>query len=203
MSNPPKLIIYIQPWETFFRGKVKLPLSPFMGIMAVAPPPEVKRVGSRAPGIFGGNLDFKKLTAGATLYLPVFNDGALFVTGDSHAGQGDGEVDGSAIEASMAPTLQFIVHKGLGKTMVAPRAEDAENFYALGLDPDLDAALTKSIKETVAFLGTKGMSPSDAYSLASIGVDYAIAEAVDETLVIYGKIPKSLFKTKTPYWAAK
>ena len=186
-----------------FSKDVELLLSPFMGIMAVAPPPEVKRVGSRAPGIFGGNLDFKKLTAGATLYLPVFNDGALFVTGDSHAGQGDGEVDGNAIEASMAPTLQLIVHKGLGKSMAAPRAEDAENFYALGLDPDLDAALTKSIKETVDFLGTKGMSPSDAYSLASIGVDYSIAEAVDETLVIYGKIPKSLFKTKTPYWFAK
>lgn len=185
-----------------FSKDIELPMAPFMGIMAVAPPPEVKRVGSRAPGLFGGNLDFKKLTAGATLYLPVFNDGALFVTGDSHAGQADGEVDGNAIEASMAPTLQFIVHKGLGKAMTAPRAEDAENYYSLGLDQDLDKALTKSIKETVTFLGTKGLSPSDAYSLASIGVDYSVAEAVDETLVIYGKIPKSIFKTKTPYWAA-
>lgn len=185
-----------------FSKDVELPLHPFMGIMAVAPPPDVKRVGSRAPGLFGGNLDFKKLTAGATLYLPVFNDGALFVTGDSHAGQGDGEVDGNAIEASMTPTLQFIIHKGAGKTMTAPRAEDADNYYALGLDPDLDAALSKAIKETVSFLGaTRGMSAADAYSLASIGVDYGVAEAVDETLVIYGKIPKSLFKTKTPYWS--
>ncbi|MHB1204137.1 MAG: acetamidase/formamidase family protein [Rhodospirillaceae bacterium] len=131
----------------------------------------------------------------------MFNDGALFVTGDSHAGQGDGEVDGNAIEASMAPTLQFIVHKGEGKAMTAPRAEDAQNYYVMGLDPDLDTALTKSIKETVSFLRLRGLSPSDAYALASVGVD-GVAEAVDEALVIYGRIPKALVKTKTPYWTA-
>jgi acetamidase/formamidase len=111
-------------------------------------------------------------------------------------------VDGNAIEASMAPTLQFIVHKGEGKAMTAPRAEDAQNYYVMGLDPDLDIALRNAIRETVSFLGTRGMSASDAYSLASIGVDYGVAEAVDANLVIYGKIPKALFKTKTPYWTA-
>ncbi len=181
---------------------VETPLGPFMGIMAVAPG-EPRRVGSRAPGIFGGNMDFNKLKAGATLYLPVHQPGALFVTGDSHAAQGDGEVSGNAIEASMSPTLTFIVHKGAGKE-VQPWAEDAENYYILGMDKDLGVALTHAIEETVKFLGAKkGLTPLEAYSLCSTAVDFAIAEAVDENLVIYGKVAKKWFKKQEPYWSRK
>ena len=95
-----------------FTRSVEVPLAPFMGIMAVAPPAELKRVSTKPPGAFGGNLDFRHLVAGSTLYLPVFNDGALFYTGDGHACQGDGEVDGTAIEISLTPTVQLIVRKG-------------------------------------------------------------------------------------------
>ena len=169
-----------------------------MGIMAVAPP---KKISSRAPGLYGGNLDFQKLQAGATLYLPVQVAGGLFVTGDSHAGQGDGEVSGNAIEASMTPTLQFILHKGEGKAMSWPLVEDAQNFYVLGMDPDLDKALASAIKETVKFLGDRyGLSPADAYSLCSTGIDFGLAQAVDLNLVMYGKVPKSYFSKKYPYW---
>lgn len=183
---------------------VEVPLAPFMGIMAVAPPAPHVRVGSRPPGVFGGNLDFKGLVAGSTLYLPVFRDGALFVTGDSHGAQGDGEVDGTAIEASMAPTFVFVVHKGAGQAMTAPYAEDADNFYLFGLDPDLDVALRKAVEETVKFLQARyGLRAADAYATASVGVDFAIAEAVDETLAVYGRVPKALFKQKAAYWTAK
>jgi acetamidase/formamidase len=148
-------------------------------------------------------MDFEKLQAGSTLYLPVLVKGALFVTGDSHAGQGDGEVSGNAIEASMAPTLQFIVHKGEGKDMTEPYAEDAQNFYILGMDPDLGKSLANTIKETVKFLGKKyGLTPTDAYSLCSTGIDFGIAQAVDLNLTTYGKIPKAYFAKKFPYWKA-
>jgi acetamidase/formamidase len=178
-------------------------LGPFMGIMAVAPAPEVDKVGSKAPGPFGGNMDFRRLTAGSTLYLPVFNKGALFVTGDSHAGQGDGEVSGNANESSMAPLLQFIVHKGAGKAMRFPWAEDATNYYILGMDPDLGKAASSAVAETINWLhDNKGLSLEDAYHLSSVGVDFAISEAVDVNLVVYGAIPKAYFKTQTPYWAA-
>ncbi len=73
-----------------FSSNVEIPLRPFMGIMAVAPPRELGLVSSRPPSHWGGNMDFNKLSVGATLYLPVFNNGALFFTGDSHAVQGDG-----------------------------------------------------------------------------------------------------------------
>jgi acetamidase/formamidase len=135
-----------------FAAGVEVPLAPFMGIVAVAPPPALKRVSTKPPGAFGGNIDFKHITAGATLYLPVFNEGALFYTGDGHACQGDGEVDGTAIEISLTPTVELIVHKEAGRAMTWPRAEDAANWYSMGMADTLDGALKEAIRETVAFL---------------------------------------------------
>jgi acetamidase/formamidase len=175
-----------------------------MGIMAVAPPRDLLMVSSRPPSRWGGNMDFNKLTAGSTLYLPVFNTGAQFFTGDSHAVQGDGEINGTAIEASLTATLQFIVHKGEGKAMKWPRAEDAANYYTMGMDLDLDAAMREAAGETVEFLRERfGLSAADAYALASIGVDFRVAEAVDSVQVIYGVIPKKLFKKNPEYWAGR
>jgi acetamidase/formamidase len=104
-----------------FSDDIEVPLSPFLGIMSVAPSRDVLLVSSRPPWRCGGNIDFNKLVAGASLYLPVFNTGAQFYTGDPHAVQADGEVNGTAIEASLTATLQFIVHKGAGKVMSWPR----------------------------------------------------------------------------------
>lgn len=181
-----------------FAPGISFPLRPFMGIMAVAP---AEKISSRAPGLYGGNMDFEKLQAGSTLYLPVLVKGALFVTGDSHASQGDGEVSGNALEASMTPTLQFIVHKGAGAALTMPFAEDKDNYYVMGMDPDLDKALANTIRETVKFLGTKyGLSPADAYSLCSTAIDFGVAQAVDQNLTMYAKVPKSFFAKKTAYW---
>src|SRR5215471_16215642 len=187
-----------------FSKDIEIPLSPFMGIMAVAPPRDLLLVSSRPPSRWGGNMDFNKLAAGATLYLPVFNTGAQFFTGDPHAVQGDGEVNGTAIEASLSATLQFVVHKGAGRTMRWPRAEDAANYYMMGMDLNLDVAMREATRETVEFLRQRfGLTAADAYALASIAVDFRVAEAVDSVQVIYGMIPKKLFKNNSPYWASR
>ena len=186
-----------------FTPGVEVPLAPFMGIVAVAPPPERSPANTKPPGAFGGNLDFKHLTAGSTLYLPVFNAGALFYIGDGHACQGDGEVDGTAIEISLAPTVQLIVHKGAGKRMSGPRAEDAAHYYPMGLGASLDDALAQAIKETTAFLQRQAaLSAADAYALCSLAVDFRIGEAVNNVVMIYGVVPKRLFRRKETYWAA-
>ena len=180
-----------------FSNDIEVPLQPFMGIMAVAPTRESWMISSRPPWRWGGNMDFNKLTVGATLFLPVFHDGAQFFTGDSHAAQGDGEVNGTAIEASLTGTFQFVVHKGAGKSMRWPRAEDAAHYYAMGMDLDLDVAMRHATRETVEFLVENfGLSVADAYSLASIAVDFRVAEAVDAVQMVYGMIPKKLFKQK-------
>ncbi len=177
-----------------FSRDIEIPLSPFMGIMAVAPPPDVGRASTKPPGVWGGNMDLKHLTAGATLYLPVFNAGALFYTGDGHALQGDGEVNGTAIEISLTPTLQFIVHKGAGQRMKWPRAENATHYYSMGMASDLDTALKNAVQETVDFLQVQAeLSAADAYALASLSVDFRVGEAVNNVKMVYGMIPKKLF----------
>lgn len=203
-SKPyPKIIkLDVQRRVALFAPGIEVPLVPFMGIMTVMPP-EDTLPSTRPPGIYGGNMDFNRLTVGSTLYLPVHQRGALFYTGDAHAVQGDGEINGTAIETSLTPVLQFIVHKGAGKNMKWPRAEDRANYYVMGMDVDLDVALKEAARETVVFLQReRGLTPADAYSLASIGINYGVAEAVDHVLMIYGAIPKNIFSTNRPYWAS-
>lgn len=179
---------------------IHVPLAPFMGIMAVAPAPEVGQPGvtvpgvqsSTPPGAFGGNLDVKDLKAGSTLYLPVFQTGALFYTGDPHAAQGDGEVSGTAIEQSMNGAFRFIVHKGESTTN--PRAETETHHLLMGIDLDLDRAMREAVLEVVDFLvAEKGLSPAKAVSLASIAVDFRVGEVVDLTQVVVGYVPKEIF----------
>lgn len=204
LREPSQSIIKLDPARgvALFAPEVEVPLAPFMGIVAVAPPPESSPASTKPPGAFGGNLDFKHLTAGATLYLPVFNPGALFYIGDGHACQGDGEVDGTAIEISLAPTVQLLVHKGAGRGMNTPRAEDAEHYYPMGLGANLDDALAQAVKETTAFLQRRaGLSAAEAYALCSLAVDFRIGEAVNNVVMVYGVIPKRLFARQSPYWS--
>lgn len=180
-----------------FAPGIEIPLSPFMGIMAVAPPPDRSPASTKPPAEYGGNLDFRHLVAGSSLFLPVFNEGALFYTGDGHATQGDGEVDGASIEISLAPTLQFVVHKNAGKRMKWPRAEDAANFYVMGMDEDLDIALAEAVREAVEFVqGKAGVTPAQAYAVASFSIDFRVGEAVNQVKMVYGVIPKKLFVAK-------
>jgi acetamidase/formamidase len=188
----------------FFTSDVVIPLRPFMGTMAVAPPratigqPGITVEGvqsSRPPGPYGGNLDFKDLSAGSSLFLPIFHSGARFYVGDPHTAQGDGEVDGTALEHSLTGTFRFVVHKGRALTL--PRAETPTHHVVMGIDLDLDRAMRIAVEQAVDFLTReKGLSPTDAYVLASIACDFHIAEAVDLTQVVVGKIPKSIFRKK-------
>src|SRR5215471_5192213 len=157
VATPSPRVIKTDPQRkvALLPGGIELPLGPFLGIMAVAPPPDLIIVSSGPPGKWGGNLDLKVLTVGSTLHIPVFNQGALFFTGDPHGVQADGEVDGGALEQSLTATLQFVLHKGEGKAMKVPRAEDATNVYTMGIDLDLNIAMKEAVRETVALLQAK------------------------------------------------
>ena len=186
-----------------FAPNIHVPLAPFMGIMAVAPDPVVGQPGVTVPGVqasvppgaHGGNLDVKDLTVGTTLYLPIFQKGALFYTGDPHGAQGDGEVSSTAIEQSLTGVFRFVVHKG--KKISGPRAETATHYLLMGIDLDLDRAMRNAVLEVMEFLVTeKGLTTAKALSLASIAVDFRVAEVVDLTQVIVGHIPKAIFLTE-------
>jgi acetamidase/formamidase len=151
-------------------------------------------VSSTPPGRHAGNLDNTALTAGSTLYIPVFVPGALFEVGDGHAAQGDGEVDQTAIETSLRGRLQLTVRKDLSLTW--PRAETAEYYISMGTDPELAEATRIAIQEMVDFLvAEKGLTAHQAYQLTSIAGDIAITQLVDlPNLGVHVKMPKSIFK---------
>lgn len=188
-----------------FSSKIQVPLNPFMGVMGVAPatgvfvgstptsgPPATGVQGSTPPGPYGGNMDNKLLTIGSTLYLPVFQSGAQFFTGDSHSVQGDGEVSGTAIEHSLSGLFRFVVHKG--KTIQWPRAENDDYYIFMGIDHDLNRAMRLATLEVIKFLvEEKGLTQAKAFSLASVGVNFAVSEVVDQTQLVSAKLPKALF----------
>jgi acetamidase/formamidase len=167
----------------------ELPLSPFFGIVAVAPPPLYGRVTSVVPREFGGNLDNKELVAGTTLYLPVFNEGALFSAGDGHAIQGDGEVCLTALETGLVGTFELIVRKDLRCSF--PRAETPSHIISMGLNEDLDAAARQAVREMIDIICTRlAITREEAYALCSVALDLHVTQLVDGNKGVHGMLAK-------------
>ena len=175
-----------------FAPGVTIPLHPFFGSMGVAPPPSRGRVNSAPPDTHAGNLDNKHLVAGTTLYIPVHVKGALFEIGDGHAGQGNGEVDITALETSLRGRLRLTVRKDMHLTW--PRAETPTHWIAMGMDKDLVVATKTAVREAVDFLSKeRGLSRDDAYMLTSVACDVEITQLVDGNVGVHVMIPKSIF----------
>jgi acetamidase/formamidase len=180
-----KAMVAEMPWG------MKVPLKPFCGVMGVAPPAIYGRVATIEPREYGGNLDNKELGAGATLYLPVFNQGALFSTGDGHAVQGDGEVSITALETAVSGTFELIVRKDL--KLKFPRAETATHFISMGLNVDLDEAAKQALREMIKMICERlNVSPEEAYMLCSLAVDLRVTQLVDGNKGIHAMLAKSL-----------
>lgn len=177
----------IMPWG------LELPLSPFFGVMGIAPPKGWGKITSTAPTAMGGNLDNKELVAGATLFLPVWTEGALFSCGDGHGCQGDGEVNVTAIETALQGTFEFIVRDDLG--FAWPRAETSTHYITMGMDPDLDQCAIKALREMIALLGEKaGLSHADAYMLCSLAGDLHVTQTVNGSKGVHMMMQKSFVK---------
>jgi acetamidase/formamidase len=175
-----------------FAPGIEIPLHPFFGSMGVAPPESTGKFSSNPPWIHAGNLDNKDLVAGTTLYIPVHAPGALFEVGDGHAGQGNGEVDITAMETSLVGTFQFVVRKDMHLRW--PRAETPTHFITMGLHEDLNEATKAAVREMIDFLMTeKHLSRDDAYMLASVAGDLSITELVDGNKGVHMAMPKGIF----------
>ena len=177
-----------------FAPGIEVPLRPFFGSMGVAPPESYGRIDSAPPGIHAGNMDNKELIAGSTLYVPVHARGALFEIGDGHAGQGNGEVDITALETSLVGTLQFLVHKDTKQKY--PRAETPTHYISMGFHHELYPATKIAVREMVDFLmSEKHLSHDEAYMLTSVACDVSITELVDGNVGVHVMLPKSIFIT--------
>ncbi len=183
-----------------FAPGITIPLHPFFGSMGIAPPESAGKWNSAPPWMHGGNMDNKELTAGSVIFYPVHAEGALFEAGDGHAGQGNGEVDITALETFLTGTFQFVLHKGEAtrQRLLWPRAETPTAYIAMGFSPDLKTATEMAVRNMITFLSEQNpdyphLSRDDAYALISTACDVDITQLVDTNSGVHVLCPKSLF----------
>jgi acetamidase/formamidase len=175
---------------------VTLPLSPFFGVMGVAPPREWGAISTKEPRAHGGNLDNKELTAGTTLWLPVHVAGANFSAGDGHGVQGDGEVCINALEMCLTGHFRLTLEKGGGAKdpiLKFPKAETKTHYVSMGMNEDLDLAMKQALREMIAFIVARmNVSAADAYQLCSLAVDFRVTQTVNGEKGVHGLLRKGL-----------
>lgn len=167
---------------------LKIPIQPFFGILGVATA-ETNR-SSVPPGPYGGNLDNRELQAGSRIFLPVLVPGALFSIGDGHAAQGDGEVNGTAIETSMNGTIQLLVHSNW--RLPLPMAETPTDFITMGFGSTLEQAFALALQHMIQFLEQcAGISAEEAYVLCSLAASFRMTQVVNAPQKgVHGLLPK-------------
>ena len=173
-----------------FGRPVTVPVRPHLGVMGVAPA-GTERVSSIPPGAFGGNVDNWRFGPGASVYYPVFHEGAGFYVGDPHFAQGDGEICGTAIEASLDVHLRLTALDG--PSIETPVLETATHWFTHGFGDDLDAAMRMAAETMLKLLVDRvGFTADEAYSLASVAIDLGVTQVVDGTLGCHAAIAKSV-----------
>ena len=196
-----------KPTATFKPG-IEIPLRPFPGTLAVGIDPDdpsprkggskdpLAPVSTLRPWKNGSNMDINELTAGSTIFIPVFLEGGLIWTGDSHCAQGNGEVNLTAIECSFESIeIQPIVRRDMKLTW--PRIETRTHWITVGFDEDLGKAMVNAVAEMVDFLSTtKGLTREEAYSLTAVAADCRVSQVVDVRKGVHCMIPKSLWVGK-------
>jgi acetamidase/formamidase len=175
---------------TEFLPGIEIPVRPFPGIIGVARA-ETGQYSTVPPGKFGGNLDCRELVQGSTIYLPVLVDGALFWSGDSHAAQGNGEINLTAIESAFSE-LNLTIEVMKKRPLSFPRIETPTHWITLGYDRDLNKAIEMLDEETVKFLAEwKGLSSQEARQYMGDYGDCRVAEIVNQVKGVYCMLPKS------------
>lgn len=166
---------------------VRLPWEPFVGTIAVAP--DLEAISALSPGPFGGNMDVPDVKPGNTIYLPVFNEGALFYTGDCHARQGQGELCGVALEITSEVTVSFEVIKGGG--IEWPRIESEDELMCVGSARPMEDAARIAYAELIGWLEDEhGFSRPDAYQLLTQAGGLYVGNMVDTTYSLVASIDK-------------
>lgn len=171
---------------------LQIPLHPMLGCIAVAVSPSSAPPPTGDSGYFGGNLDFNEIAEGATVYLPVLNPGALLYFGDGHALQGDGELNGNALETSMDVTVTMDV---IEKRLNFPRVETEKQIIALGYSGYLDDAFKDATSNMANWLmNDYKLTPSEVAQFLGVAAQYRVTEVADRNSGVALKIDKSVLK---------
>jgi acetamidase/formamidase len=166
-----------------------VPLRPMLGCVAVAPGTAQAAPGTGDSGRWGGNMDFNEVVEGATIYLPVNAPGALLYVGDGHAAQGDGELNGNALETSM--DVEFTVDVIPAKSIRGPRVESATHIMAMGLSGSLDDAMKEATANMAQWLTVDyNLTPSEIAQVLGTSAEYKVSEVADRNAGMVLKINK-------------
>jgi acetamidase/formamidase len=169
-------------------GRVEAPLAPFIGSIGTAPP-HGRIETSLTPGEYGGNMDYRGLAEGTTLYLPVWVDGAYLFFGDVHALQGDGEMNGTALETSARVTLTLRIRRGMKAAW--PRIETAAHIEAAGSTRPLYDCVRLANMEVLRWLVEGyGFDRTEAWQLMGQVGEMRIANVVDPNYTVVAAFPK-------------
>lgn len=177
-------------------GKLKLPLAPMLGCFGVAPERR-QAISTATSGPHGGNMDYRRFTAGVTVYLPVFVKGALVHVGDGHAVQGDGEIAGTGIETSF--DVQFTVRVIKRKRIHWPRGENKDHIFTVGNARPLDQAVQHATTEMLRWLQEDyGLDARGANILLGQGVEYDLGNVFDPAYTMVCKLRKRWLPGRDP-----
>jgi amidase len=183
-----------KPGEHLTRYSV--PVRPMLGCVAVAPSSAQAPPGTGDSGRWGGNMDFNEIVDGATVYLPVNVPGALLYVGDGHALQGDGELNGNALETSM--DVEFTVDVVSGKRIPGPRVESGTHIMAMGLEGSLDDAFRAATANMAQWLANDyKLTASEVAEVIGSAAEYKVSEVADRNAGIVLKINKDRLQSLT------
>jgi acetamidase/formamidase len=177
--------------------RYSVPLRPMLGCVATAPGPAQAPPGTGDSGRYGGNMDFNEIVEGATLYLPVSAPGAMLYVGDGHAVQGDGELNGNALETSM--DVEFSVDVIPDKKIGAPRVESATHIMVVGLAGSLDEAFRVATANMADWLmDDYKLTASEVSQVMGTAAEYKVGEVADRNVGMVLKINKERLASLTP-----
>lgn len=171
-----------------FAPGIRIPLKPIQGFMATAPASDETK-SAILTGPNGGNIALSELVAGTSLFLPVSRDGAMVWTGNSHAAQGDGQVDQTTIETAMEDLrIQYVLHKGA--SLPGPMAETPTHWIGLGFGDTIADALKSGLREQIKWLAASaGITDAEAYAIYSMAGSFRVTQYADQVASAYSVIP--------------
>jgi amidase len=174
-----------------------VPVRPMLGCVATSPGIAQAPPPTGDSGRWGGNMDFNEIIEGATVYLPVNVPGAMLYVGDGHAAQGDGELNGNALETSM--DVEFTVDVIPGKRVFAPRVESASHIIAMGLAGSLDDAFRQATANMASWLTDKyALTPSELAQVLGTSAEYKVSEVADRNAGVVLMIKKERLQSLPP-----
>lgn len=177
-------------------GAYAVPVKPMLGCIATAPAPTAGAPDARDSGPYGGNMDFNEIVEGATVYLPVSVPGALLYVGDGHALQGDGEINGNALETSL--DVEVRVDLIPARRVPGPRVETETHIIGMGLGRSIDDAFRAATSNLADWLARDyHLAPAEVAEVIGTAVEYRVSEVADRNAGVIAKLSKARLATLT------